>query len=314
MLIRIAVFAFAVVICLLIYLLTDHSKEAKVERAKTTEKYKNAFHKKVLYPANEFIVTHVPEEKMKKVEGKYRQAGFNIPYSVNILLCGGSCLLLAFLATTVLNNIFMGLVMLCTGWIFPSMLIEFLINKRIKKLDTQIGMFMRMTTERYQSSGSFYRAFNSTVDEFAGEEPLYSELLVAADELSTGEPMSDVLADLAKRTSNKYLARFADYYAQTVIIGTENATSKVLTMAVEQYEKHLETDKKNARELSEISMQSYVMLGMVPGVAVFGATQVDDYIAFMTTTMMGKIGSAIIVGVWILIFWAVTFKLTAPLE
>ena len=175
-------------------------------------------------------------------------------------------------------------------------------------------MFMRMVTERYQSSNSFYRAFNSTIEEFEGEEPLYSELVTAADELATGEPMSEVLKGLAKRTSNKYMDRFADYYAQTVIIGTENATSKVLTMAVEQYEKHMETDKKNARELSEISMQSYVMLGMVPGVAVFGATQVEDYIAFMTTTMMGKIGSAIIVGAWILIFWAVTFKLTAPLE
>ncbi|MBQ6856593.1 MAG: type II secretion system F family protein [Lachnospiraceae bacterium] len=312
--IRIAILAFVLVIGLLIYLLTDHSKEAKVERARAQAQYKRTIHRKIIYPVNEFIITHVPEEKAKKVEGKYRQAGFNIPYSVNILLCGGSCLLLAFLATTVLNNIFMGIVMLCTGWIFPSMFIEFLINKRIKKLDTQIGMFMRMVTERYQSSNSFYRAFNSTIEEFEGEEPLYSELVTAADELATGEPMSEVLKGLAKRTSNKYMDRFADYYAQTVIIGTENATSKVLTMAVEQYEKHMETDKKNARELSEISMQSYVMLGMVPGVAVFGATQVEDYIAFMTTTMMGKIGSAIIVGAWILIFWAVTFKLTAPLE
>lgn len=312
--IKVAILAFIIVVVLLVYLLTDHSKEGKVERAKKASAQKKAFERKVLYPFNEFIITHVPDEKKKKVEGKYRQAGLSIPYSVNILLCGSSCFILAFLATTVLNNIFLGFVMLCTGWIFPSMIIEFLINKRIKVLDTQIGMFMRMVTERYQSSNSFYRAFNSTVEEFEGEEPLYSELVAAADELSTGEPMSDVLANLAKRTSNKYLERFADYYAQTVIIGTENATSKVLTMALEQYEKHLETDKKNARELSEISMQSYVMLGMVPGVAVFGATQVDDYVAFMTTTLLGKAGTAIIVGIWILIFWAVTFKLTAPLE
>ena len=130
--IRIAILAFVLVIGLLIYLLTDHSKEAKVERARAQAQYKRTIHRKIIYPVNEFIITHVPEEKAKKVEGKYRQAGFNIPYSVNILLCGGSCLLLAFLATTVLNNIFMGIVMLCTGWIFPSMFIEFLINKRIK--------------------------------------------------------------------------------------------------------------------------------------------------------------------------------------
>lgn len=312
--IKIAILAFIVVAVLLIYLLMDHSKEGQIARIKFISENQQKFQRKVLYPINEFIITHVPDEKKKKVEGKYRQAGLVIPYSINVLLCGFSCFILALLATFVLNNVFLGFVMLCTGWIFPSMLIEFLINRRIKILDTQIGMFMRMVTERYQSSNSFYRAFHSTVEEFEGEEPIYSELVEASEELSTGEPMSEVLTNLANRTSNKYLARFADYYTQTVIIGTENATSKVLTMALEQYEKHLETDKKNARELSEISMQSYVMLGMVPGVAVFGATQVDDYVAFMTTTLIGKVGTAVIVGAWILIFWAVTFKLAAPLD
>ena len=121
--IKIAIIAFAIVIGILIYLLVDHSKQAQIERAKSITKWQKTVQRKILFPANEFIVTHVPDEKKKKIEGKYRQAGFSIPYSINILICGGTCLFLAFLATTVLNNNFLGCVMLFTVWLVPSIFV-----------------------------------------------------------------------------------------------------------------------------------------------------------------------------------------------
>lgn len=311
---RIAIGLIFVAAALLIYLFIDRSKDAQVERAKALEKYKRLINNKVIYPFNEAILTRTSEEKVAKAEAKYKQAGYAISYTAMCIINAGACIGCFLLATFILHNIFLGFVGLCCGWIVPDMIINFIINRRIKKIDTQIGIFMRMVTERYKSTNSFYKAFQSTVEEFRGEEPIYSELVKTSYAINSGEPMSDALMDLGRRTSNKYMIQFADYYTQTSIIGTENAMDRILTMAVEQYDRHMENDRKNAREISEIGMQSYTMLAMVPGVALFGIFEVDDYIPFMTTTLIGKIGVAVIVGVWVLVFWIVTFKLSAPLD
>lgn len=311
---RIAISLLLIAAGLLIYLFTDRSKEAQVKRAQTREQYKKILQNKIIYPVNEAILTRASEEKIAKAEAKYKQAGYAISYTAMCLINAISCVTCFLLSTFVLKNVFLGIVGLLCGWIIPDMIINFIINRRIKRIDTQIGIFMRMVTERYKSTNSFYKAFQSTVDEFRGEEPIYSELVTTAYAISSGEPMSDALMDLGRRTSNKYMIQFADYYTQTSIIGTENAMDRILTMAVEQYDRHMENDRKNAREISEIGMQSYTMLAMVPAVALFGIFEVDDYIPFMTTTLLGKIGVAAIVGIWILVFWIVTFKLSAPLD
>ena len=311
---KIAITLFVIAAVLMVYLFADHSKEGAIQRAKIIEKHKKTLKNKIAYPLNELILTHVSEEKIAKAEAKYKQAGYAVPYSITIVLNAAACIGCFCAATFILNNVFLGIVGLCSGWILPKMLIEYIINRRIKKLDAQLGIFMRMVTERYRSVNSFYKAFQTTVEEFRGEEPIYTELSKTAYAVSNGEPMSNALFELGARTSNKYMFQFADYYTQTALIGTDEAMEKVLTMAVDQYDKHIENDKKNAREISEIAMQSYVMLAMVPAVALFGVFEVDDYISFMTTTLMGKIGVACIVFVWVLVFWIVTFKLSAPLD
>ena len=126
--------------------------------------------------------------------------------------------------------------------------------------------------------------------------------------------MADVLANLAQHTCNTYLDLFAKYYGEASKLGTENATTRILNMAVEQYDMHMELSRENKMELSEMTQQAYIMLGIVPGVAVFGANQIEDYIPFMTTTLIGKVGAAIIVGIWLMIFWVITYKLNTPLE
>lgn len=311
---RIAIGLFVLAAIILIYMFVDRSKEASVERTRKYEECKKFFKNKIAYPLNDALLSKVSDEKIEKAEAKYRQAGYAVSYSVMMLINALSCIGCFLASTFILKNIFLGFVGLCCGWIIPDMIINFIINKRIKKVDAQIGVFMRMVTERYKSVNSFYKAFESTVEEFRGEEPIYSELVKTAYAISGGEPMSDALMDLGRRTSNKYMIQFADYYTQTAIIGTENAMDRILTMAVDQYDKHMENDRKNAREISEIGMQSYTMLGMVPAVAAFGIFEVDDYIPFMTTTLIGKVGVAVIVFIWIIVFWIVTFKLSAPLD
>lgn len=308
------ILAFSLAFAIFIYVTIDSSKGTQIRVAEKVQSGKRKFKQKIYHPFNEFIITHVPEKVVSRGEAKYRQAGLKVPFAVEVVICAVVDLSLAFAASTVLNNIYMAVVMLLLGWMLPQMLINTLISYRTKKLDSQVGMFMRMVTERYTYSGSFYRAFHSTVPEFKGEEPIYSELLNSVSELSLGEPMADVLANLAQHTCNTYLDLFAKYYAQASALGTENATTRILKMAVEQYDMHMELSRENKMELSEMTQQAYILLGIVPGVALFGANQIEDYVPFMTTTLIGKVGAAIIVGVWLMIFWVITYKLNTPLE
>ena len=171
---RIAVGLFLLAAGILLYLFMDRSKEASVERTRKFEEYKRIFKNKVVYPLNDTLLSKVSDEKVEKAEAKYRQAGYSVSYSVMMLINALSCVGCFLVSTFILNNIFLGFVGLCCGWIIPDMIINFIINRRIKKIDTQIGVFMRMVTERYKSVNSFYKAFECTVDEFKGEEPIYS--------------------------------------------------------------------------------------------------------------------------------------------
>ena len=308
------ILAFSSAFAIFLYVMIDSSKDTQIRLAEKVQSGKKKFKQKIYHPFNEFIITHVPEKMVKRGEAKYRQAGLKIPFAVEVIICAAVDVSLSFTAYFVLNNVYMAVIMLLLGWMLPQMLLNSIISYRTKKLDSQVGMFMRMVTERYTYSGSFYRAFHLTVPEFKGEEPIYSELLNSVNELSLGEPMADVLANLAQHTCNTYLDLFAKYYGEASKLGTENATTRILNMAVEQYDMHMELSRENKMELSEMTLQAYIMLGIVPGVAVFGAYQIEDYIPFMTTTLIGKVGAAIIVGIWLMIFWVITYKLKTPLE
>lgn len=306
-----------VIIVVLIMVMTtmDTSKEARLARIKKRREAGETFNRRVQTPIFDFFDKHTSDVKKEKVNDRYKRAGFKkINFAANGLICLILALVCGIAVGIFMKNVFMGIVFFGIGWNVPSLVMGFIANKRIEALNDQVGMFMRMVTKRYQVVGDFYFALGSTVEDFEGEEPMYSELMQTMAEINHGAAIDDALHELAHRTENKFLRRFADYYEITAEIGTQEAKNVVLQQALEQYEQHMKLSKSLKRQLSELTMEAYVMLGFVPCVVAYQINTNDDYIEFMTTTLLGKFGSAVIAAVWLLCFWIINTKLAAPVD
>ena len=311
---QIAILLFVIVAAIEIYFNADFSKEGRLERRLKREALKEKFNEKIATPFRDSLETRVSENKRSKIEDRYTKAGFKINYASSILICLIVAISLALLTGIGLKNPFMGIVFFGIGWNIPGVIMTFISNKRLEKINRQVGMFMRMVTKRYEVVGDFFRAMTSTMEDFAGEEPIYSELQTTVNNINRGMSMDDALHELARRTDNVFLDRFADYYMAASEIGTEEARKEVLGQAVQQYEEHMELTRELRKQLSELTMEAYVMLAFVPLIVVYQANQDPTYIPFMTETLLGKFGSAIIAAVWLLCFWVINVKLGAPVD
>lgn len=311
---KFALILFFIYALMLIYSAMDLSKDGIIDKKRKMAQMKQNFNKKVRDPYNDMLNTKVSSEKRKKTEEKYKKAGVKINYGSSLLICFFCGLILAAIALFGLSNPYLAVSAFAGGWNIPGLIANFFSNKRLEKINNQVGMFLRMVIKRYQVLGDFYLAFESTTDDFAGEEPIYSELIATLNSINRGDPLTDALHDLAYRTENKYLGRFADYYEISSEVGTVEARRIVLGQALEQYENHMELSRELKKQLSELSMEAYIMLLFVPAVIVYQCMNDPTYVPFMTTTMMGKIGTAVILTIWLMCFWVINVKLASPVD
>lgn len=311
---KVAIFLLIVFAIIQIYLATDFTKEGIQNRRLKLQVWKDRFKEKISDPFKETIENRTSEKKKYKIEDRYTKAGFKINYATNVLICFLLGLVLALVTGIGLKNPFMAITFFGIGWNIPGIITTFISNKRLEKLNRQVGMFMRMVTKRYEVVGDFFLALNTTLEDFAGEEPIYTELQTTINNINRGAAIDDALHDLANRTDNIFLGRFADYYTTAVDIGTEEAKREVLGQAVEQYEEHMELTRELRKQLSELTMEAYVMLAFVPIIVIYQVSQDPTYIPFMTETLLGKFGSAVISAVWLLCFWVINMKLGAPVD
>ena len=311
---KIALIGFSIFAILAIYRSMDFSKEGIIERKQKLEWLRKKVKQKVTDPYKDALATRVTSEKQKKVEDRFKRAGLKISFATNFTVCFIFGLILAICSVIFADNWFLAISAFGFGWNLPAVAANFYSNRRLEKINNQVGMFMRMIIKRYQVLGDFYLAFESTVEDFAGEEPMYSELVLTLNNINRGEAIDDCLYDLAYRTDNKFLKRFADYYAISSEIGTNEARKVILGQALIQYETHMELSRELKKQMSELSMEAYIMLMFVPAVIVYQCKTDPNYIPFMTTTLMGKLGSAIILAVWLICFWVINVKLAAPVD
>lgn len=314
MIIRLIIVLGIVAIAIAVYLGMDRSKEAMIARERRKAEFSKDISEKIADPISRFLEGKISSNKVKNTIARYERAGIRISYAGTLLLSLLSGLLLATLIMVSIHNPFMAVVMFIAGWAIPPTIVGYLVNKRLNKLDEQIGMFMRMTVERFKVTNSFYNSMTSTVLDMRGEEPIYGELARMVAETESGFSISDAMHRLADRIGNKYMRRFADYYEITTDIGTKEARENVLEQAVAQYQHHIKTTRQMKKELSELTMEAYIMLAFVPVVVLYQISQDETYIPFMTETVLGKVGSAAIVLVWLICFWIVGTKLGAPIE
>lgn len=309
-----AMMLFLTFVIIAIYRAMDHSKEGIIERKKKVAEIKKSFKFKIRDPFNDTVNSKIPEEKRKKVEDKYEKAGVRVNYASSFAICLVCGTALSMISLFGLKNPYLAIAAFGFGWNIPGFLATFIANHRLEKINGQVGMFLRMVIKRYQVLKDFYLALETTTEDFVGEEPMYSELIKTLNNINRGDPIDDALHELAHRTDNKFLKRFADYYAITSEIGTAEARNNILGQALTQYEEHMELSRELKKQLSELSMEAYLMLLFVPAVIVYQCMNDANYIPFMTTTMMGKVGSAVILTVWLICLWVINMKLAAPVD
>lgn len=314
MFLKIAILLFIVVAAIEIYFNADFSKEGSLERRMKIKAIKDKLNNNIVIPVRDTIDSRASESKRSKIEDRYTKAGFKINYAASVLICFIIAMACALATGIGLKNPFMAIVFFGIGWNIPGVIMTIISNKRLDKINRQVGMFMRMITKRYEVVGDFYSALTTTLEDFAGEEPIYSELQDMVNNINRGMSTDEALHELARRTDNIFLDRFADYYTAAAEIGTDEARKEVLGQAVQQYEEHMELTRELRKQLSELTMEAYVMIAFVPIIVVYQANQDPSYIPFMTETLLGKFGSAIISAVWLICIWVVNVKLGAPVD
>jgi tight adherence protein B len=276
---------------------------------------RNLFRENILKQRLEkFTEEKVKFSKRYAIETLCLQAGYRLTYAEYLILSIGCAIVSAVLVGMVMNNPILSIIFAFIGYMLPKQFITFMKNRRFSIMEKQIGPFMQMVIKRYETTKDFKKALELTLVEFKGEEPMYSEIKQTVLEIDLGLPVGEALDNMARRTGNKYLARFSDFYKIASSLGTDEVRKKLLMQAYQQYEENRQDKRDLKKQLATPVREAYIMLGSIPMFAIYQILTNENYIDFMINTTTGKIGTAIIASVFMGCIWFVNSKIGAPLE
>ncbi|MFF2531576.1 type II secretion system F family protein [Brevibacillus sp. NPDC058079] len=282
---------------------------------KRKEQSKNLLRENVLKQRIEKIAEEkVRYSKRYATETLCLQAGLPMSYAEYLMISGASAIVVAIFVGMIMNNPILAIIFLVVGYMVPKQVITLLKNRRVGLMEKQIGSFMQMAIKRYESTRDFGKALELSTVEFKGEEPLYTELRKTVLDINLGKPVTEAMDGLARRTGNKYMGRLSDYYKIASAIGTDEIRKKLLMQAYQQFEENRVAKQTMKKELSTVVREAYIMLGSIPMFAAYQIMTNDKYIDFMTNTFMGKVGSVVIICVFMGAVWFVNNKISAPLD
>ena len=261
----------------------------------------------------------ITEKKVKfskryKIETMCLQAGVKMSYSEYIMLGWISGLIVGAVVGTAMNNPILAIMFTFFGYLLPGQVISFIKNNRVTLLENQVGSFLKMFLKRYEVTNDAKKAIELTEVEFIGEQPMHSELKQATIELNIGVPIEEVIENLGRRTGNKFMVRLSDYYKVASYLGTEEVKTNLLNEAYVQFEENRQAKRYMKKELAGPVREAYIMLASIPMFALYQILTNDEYIKFMTTNSMGKIGASAIIGIFVGCIWFVNAKIGAPIE
>lgn len=263
---------------------------------------------------DEVLKERVKVSKRNDMEDKLVQAGFNMTFTEFVMVSILAGIFMGIFFGGLMTNPLLGVMFLVFGFLAPYQVVMFLRNRRISLLEKQIGAFMQMTIKRYENTRDMHKALQMTGTEFRGEEPIGTEIDKTVLEIDLGIPTVEALENMAKRTNNQYLERFAAYYGVASEVGTDELRRDLLTQAYNQYEENRQLKRELDKEISGPVKDAYIMIASVPMFALYQMATNDEYVQFMTKTTTGRIGTTAIIGALILIIWFVNAKIGAPLE
>lgn len=256
----------------------------------------------------------IKPSKRAKIETLCLQAGFNIDYSEYIMLSILSAVVLSLAVSVGMHNPLVGILFFFMGYCLPGQVITTIRNNRIELLEKQAGSFLNMAIERYKNLKDMSEALELTLDEFRGQEPMYSEIKKTVMDIHLGVTVDDSLHQLARRMGNRYVQRFADYYAIVADVGTDELRNSLLSQALKQYQEHMSNKIKLKKEIRGPKNDAFTLLGTIPLFAAYNIATNDEYIKFMTTTFMGQVGTLIICAAFFGSLWFINAKIGAPIE
>ena len=208
----------------------------------------------------------------------------------------------------------MGAMLGYLGFIAPKQIIGMIRNKRVEKLEQQLGPFMNMVIKRYEYTEDFEKAIVNTTKEFFGTEPLYTELSKTVSEISVGVAIPEALDNLALRTGNKYMGLLADYYKIAYNLGTDEVRKKLLNQAYVQYEENRRLRMFLKEQISEPVRDAYMMVLAYPLFCGFGMFFMDGWTDFMFKQTLGQIAFTACTGAILAIIVFINKVVGAPLE
>ena len=257
-----------------------------------------------------------PLRKKQRYEIMLRQAGFNSKTYEQIIVIRISFLVVGFIVgMSLLKSPVMAFMLALIGYVGSWEYVRFARNKRIEKMDIQVGPFINILTERFISTGDMIQALKDCLQEFENIEPMYSEIKKAYLTVSTGgDSIEKTLESLSIRTGNIYMKNFARYYSITKSIGTTDAKKDLLPQAFKQYETNRKMKVLLKREISEPIRTAYMMVGAVVAVLFYQASTSEDYWGILTKTWYGNAILIYSCFVVLISVWIINVKLAASID
>lgn len=252
--------------------------------------------------------------KKYKIETMCLQAGHELSYGEFKILCIAVAIALPLVMLLLMNNVYLAFVFAFIGYNVPGQVFKSIANKRIIKMEDQVGSFLRITLERYKTNKDLSRSIVQTLPDFKGLEPFYSELKQTVVDINLGIPSEEALDSLSRRTGSKFLLRFSDYYKITENLATHSAKIDLLSQAFMQYEEHRQMKGLLKKEIAGPVRESYIMVLATPIFMVYQSVSTDGYLDFMLNEEIGQAGLAGVVLVLLGCVWFINAKIGAPIE
>lgn len=256
-----------------------------------------------------------PIRKKAVVEKIIAQSGQKMSYETlmvrRVLFAIGG----AFFGLIILRNIVMGTMFTIVGYVGYWEYIKFLRNKRIEKIDSQIGPFISILTERWLMTEDIVASMAECEKEFRGIEPLHSEIKRSYYKITSGgETVDEALYELAVRSGNIFMKNFARYYSSASEIGSKDISRALVPQAFKQYESNRKMKVLLKREISEPVKTAYMMVGALIGTVLYQVSITEEFWKILSTSWYGNLILAYICTVTLTSIWIINVKLSGIID
>ena len=310
----IIVLVLAAILCLVIGNLLNNKSKFKVTKSKKRVSSSQVSRKMIGGKFAQDFNDKAKPDKKYKIETRILNAGFSFSYGEYIVLCITCALVVPILVMLAMKNIYMAIVLSIVSLFAPGQLIKYIANSRIRKMEDQVGSFMRLVMERYKTNKDMSLSIVNTLPDFLDCEPLYRELRLTVVDINLGIPCADAIDSFARRTGNKFMSRFGDYYRVAESLSTFTAKVELLSQAYMQYLEDVELKRMLKKEISGPVGESYLMVGMTPVFMLWQGLQDKSYWDYMLNEQLGQIGLTVIFVVLLLCVVFINVKIGGPLE